>query len=51
MLLLPILSSDSENKSSWAHYLAIEGATVGEDAFGIPERSSYHIQGNPSDPF
>jgi hypothetical protein len=30
-------------KSSWAHYSAIEGARVGEDAFRIPERSSDHI--------
>jgi hypothetical protein len=38
------------NKSSWVHYRANEGATVGEDAFGIPERSSKQTQGNPSDP-
>jgi hypothetical protein len=37
-------------KSSWAHYSAIEGATIGEDTFGIPERSSDQIQGNPPRP-
>jgi hypothetical protein len=38
-------------KSSWAHYSAIERAIVGKDAFGILKRSSDQIQGNPSDPF
>jgi hypothetical protein len=38
-------------KSSGAHFPAIEGATLGEDTFGVPERSSDQIQGNPSDPF
>jgi hypothetical protein len=37
-------------KSSWAHQLASEGATLGEDTFRVPERSPDQIQGNPSDP-
>jgi hypothetical protein len=38
-------------KSSWVHYSASECATVGEDTFGIPERSSGQIQGNPFEQF
>jgi hypothetical protein len=39
------------DKSSWAHYSAIEGAIVGENTFWIPEISSDQIQRNPSNPF
>jgi hypothetical protein len=38
-------------KSSRAHFIDIEVATLGEDTFGFPERSSDQIQGNSSDPF
>jgi hypothetical protein len=38
-------------KSSRAHHSASEGATIWEDTFGVLERSSDQIQGNPFDPF
>ena len=38
-------------KSSWVHFSAIEGVTIEEDTFGIPEPSSDQFQGNPSDTF
>ena len=38
-------------KSSRAHFIDVEVATLGEDTFGFPERSSDQIQGNSSDPF
>jgi hypothetical protein len=38
-------------ESSGVHFPDIGSATLGEDTFGVPERSSDQIQGNPSDPF
>jgi hypothetical protein len=41
----------STEKSSRAHFIDVEVATLGDDTFGVPERSSDQIQGNPSNPF
>jgi hypothetical protein len=38
-------------KSSGAHFLVLDAVALGEGTFGIPERSSDQIHGNPSDPF
>jgi hypothetical protein len=38
-------------KTSRAHFIDVEVATLGDDTFGVPECSSDQIQGNPSDPF
>ncbi len=38
-------------ESSGAHILDIGSTTLGDDTFGVPERSSVQIQGNPSGPF
>jgi hypothetical protein len=38
-------------KSYGAHFPVVEVATLREDTFGVPERSSDQIHGNPFDPF
>jgi hypothetical protein len=50
-IFFPVSHQIPTKKSSGAHFPAVEGATLGEDTFGVPERSSDQIQGNPSDPF
>jgi hypothetical protein len=41
----------STRESSGAHFPDIGSAALWADTFGVPERSSDQIQGNPSDPF
>jgi hypothetical protein len=38
-------------ESSGAHFSDIRSATLGEDTFEVPKRSSIQIWGNPFDPF
>jgi len=38
-------------KSSGAHFPVVDAVALGEDTFGVLERSSDQIHGNPSDPF
>jgi hypothetical protein len=47
----PVSRQIPTEESSGAHFPTVEVVTLGEDTFGVPERSSNLIQGNPSDPF
>jgi hypothetical protein len=50
-IIFPVSRQIQTEKSSRVHFPVVEVATLGEDTFGVPERSSDQIQGNPFDPF